>query len=348
MDIRIGDLIDCIDKYILIDVRSEKEYNEGTIRDAINLSILDNEARHIVGSLYKQNKDLAYETGFKYGLEQLPIIYKEIKKLIRMNPSKEIVVFCARGGSRSSSVVDVLKLMNVNCYKLVGGYKEYRNYLLNNINNYIEKLNFLVISGNTGSGKTIVLNELAKKLPVIDLEDCANHRGSIFGEIGLKVNSQKKFEDKLFFLLKDFVVDNKRYVFIESESRKIGSVSLPNVLYKKILISPHILLDVSLEKRIEILSNVYRPEDIEVDKVKKIIENNKYFKLNMGDEWTRKMMKLLNESNFNDFIKYMVMDYYDVLYLKSQKKYDYDMIIKSDRLEIVVEKISDYYKKINV
>lgn len=346
MNITVEELVNNIDKYIIIDVRSPKEYEAGTIYNAINIPILDDEARHIIGTLYASNKDEAYREGLKVGTSRLPFIYDEISNLKKENPTKEVVIFCFRGGTRSSSVVNVMNMLKMSCYKLVGGHKEYRTYILGKLDSYVSMLNFLVVTGNTGSGKTIVLNKLSSNYPVLDLEDYANHRGSIFGDIGLVKVSQKTFEDRLFYSLKKLIDANNKYVFIESESRKIGDISLSNLLFDKIMTSPHLLLDVSLEKRVSILLDVYKVDEVDIFMVKSLVSGNEYFKVLLGSEWVDKMIDFLDEKDFNSFIRHMLVDYYDKLYLKSQNKYTYDLTIKSDDLDQIVLELSNYYNNL--
>ena len=215
--IDVKTLVDNIDKYIIIDLRSPVEFEAGTIKNAINIPLLDNDARKIIGTLYKENEKEAYRQGLKIGMEKLPSIYDAVNVLIENNPDKEIVFSCFRGGTRSKSVQATLELLKIPSYKLDGGYKAYRQYILNNISVYLNKANWLVLTGNTGTGKTLILQELMHQdYPVIDLEGVANNRGSIFGTIGLgnEVN-QRIFDSELFFQLKKYIDNNNFNIFIE-------------------------------------------------------------------------------------------------------------------------------------
>ncbi len=344
MNISIEKIIEKIDDYILVDVRSPLEYDLGSIRDAINIPVLDNEARQWVGTLYKKNKDEAYQVGLEHVLPKIPLIFDKLSQLKTEN--KTILIFCARGGKRSSSITEIMNLMNIKCFKLDGGYKSYREMVIKKLDEYVAKINLLVVTGNTGSGKTIVLNNLKEKTAVLDLEGFANHRGSVFGEIGLKIVTQKKFEDDLFFELKKIIDDSKKNVFIESESRKIGNVTLPKTLYEKMLLSPHILLDVSIRTRVNIICDIYKPEKINVDQVIEMITQNRFFKLNLGTNWVNEMVKILKEKDFELFIEKMLLDYYDKLYFKSQNNYNYSLKIKSDDLDEITEKLITYYNSL--
>ena len=144
---------------------------------AINIPLFDNDVRAMIGTLYKKDQEAAYDQGFKKATERFPDIHDKIKQLKKDNPDKEIVVFCFRGGTRSKSVHVTLNLVKFNNYKLEGGYKAYRNYIFNNVDKLAQKVNFLVVTGNTGSGKTHILRSLMKEdYPVIDLEGLANNK----------------------------------------------------------------------------------------------------------------------------------------------------------------------------
>ncbi len=340
--IEVEELVNNIDKYIIIDLRSPLEYEEGTIKGAFNIPLLNNEARKFIGTLYKENQEEAYKEGLKIGTSKLPEIYDEVLKL-KKKYKKEIVFFCFRGGTRSSSVHTMMEILKVDSLKLNGGYKAYRTYILENLDKNLKKINWLVLTGNTGSGKTIILNDLEKQnIPVIDLEGLANHRGSVFGDVGLKGTvTQKDFEDKLFYETKE----KTGYVFIESESRRIGGVTLPNAMYDKMKTSDHIMIEVPVEKRFEIISDIYHPEVIEKEKIKSLINNNECFKKIKGNEWVSLMNNLIDEENYNLFIEKMLVDYYDKLYLKSHANYNYVLKIENNDLNKITEELKKYYKK---
>ena len=106
-------------------------------------------------------------------------------------PWKEatLVIYCARGGMRSSSVVHLLMTQGFTVYQLKGGYKAYRKFVLSQLTSYSPPL--IVLHGQTGVGKTQILQQLPD---VIDLEGLAQHRSSVFGALGLTPRSQQMFE----------------------------------------------------------------------------------------------------------------------------------------------------------
>ncbi|MDD4035989.1 MAG: tRNA 2-selenouridine(34) synthase MnmH [Bacilli bacterium] len=345
--IDVETLINNKDKYLIIDVRSPLEYKDGTIKDAINIPILDNDERKQIGTLYKENKNEAYRLALEILSRKLLYFYDEVNKLKMNNPNKRILFFCFRGGLRSKSIQSIINL-KVPVYRLEGGYKAYRRYLLDNLPIYSNKVNWLVLTGNTGSGKTIILEELQNRgYPVIDLEKLANNRGSIFGSIGMgdKVN-QKVFDSELFFELKNYIDKNITYIFIESESRKIGNVILPEAMHNKMKSSPHIMLNVSIDKRIKIIKDMYDLNNIDKDNIKIIINNNKHFKERLGNKWLQQINNYLDESNYDEFIKRLMLDYYDKLYLESHVNYKYDLEITNDNEEKTIKQLISYYNNL--
>jgi len=346
--IRVDELVNNNDKYIIIDLRSPIEYEDGTINNSINIPLLDNEARKIIGTIYKQNQEEAHKKGLIIGSKRLPIIYDEVNKLRTKNPNKEIVFFCHRGGTRSKSVHSMLDLMKMSSYRLDGGYKAYRKYILDKIDDYLDKIDWIVLTGNTGTGKTLILIELRNQnYPVINLEQLANNRGSIFWSIGLNNPvTQKNFEDKFFYELHYYFNNNIKNIFIESESRRIGNILLPSKMYYKMKSCPHILLNVSIEKRIKIISDIYNPSTINKNYIIKLICHNEYFKEALGNNWVNEMVNNIKHNKYEEFIRKMLIDYYDKMYFKSHINYKYDLIVNSDIQSESVEMLKKHYNKI--
>lgn len=343
--ININEAMDNYNNYVFIDLRSPKEFEEDTIKGAINIPILDNDARHMVGALYKLDKEKAYMEGFKIGSLLMPSIYEQVLKIKQDNPEKEIILFCFRGGTRSSSVHSMLDILKLKTIKLEGGYKVYRNFVIDEISRYAKGCQLLVLTGNTGSGKTLLLNSLEKNgYPVLDLERMANNRGSVFGRIGLgdKV-TQKQFETELFFAFKKQIDLGKNTFFIESESIKIGNINVPQVLFDKMNEAEHILVKPSLAKRVEIIANDYQLDTVDNDKILGIIERNEYFKKVLGKKWVDGVIDNLNNKEYSLFIEKMLVDYYDKLYGKSHRTYSYIKEIENDDFNEIEKEIVSLY-----
>lgn len=339
--IQAEELVNNLDQYIVIDLRSPLEYHKGKIKSAINIPLFDDQIRAMIGTLYKQDKAAAYQEGYAVGVDVLPIIEAEIKKY-----QQKICFYCARGGSRSNSVFKSLLAKGYDVYKLQGGYKEYRNYILTTMNEYLEKLNFLVLSGNTGSGKTILLNKLYNLgYPVIDLEKLANHRGSLFGALGIgKQPNQRDFEDMLFYELKQYIDSGVDKILIESESRKVGDVYLPTLLVNKIKTSQHLLLSIPVEKRSQIIIKMYNAKQLDKSELKLIVGNYCFVK-RLGHDWVNRMQQLIDNEQYLLLVQSLLTDYYDLLYGASQDRYQYQKVFTGDDLNDILEQIINYLKK---
>jgi tRNA 2-selenouridine synthase len=199
----------------VIDVRSESEYREGHMRNAFNISLLNNAERVAVGTDYKQKGQLeAIKTGFRLVGPRLAGIIEDTEKI-----GKELLVYCWRGGMRSSNFCQFVGMAGIKTQLLRGGYKAYRQLALEA---FKKPLQLIVIGGCTGSGKSEILHALAAQgEQVIDLEKLANHKGSAFG--GLMMPPQpttEQFQNDLFEeVLK---LDPDKRVWIEDESLAVG------------------------------------------------------------------------------------------------------------------------------
>ena len=239
----------------IIDVRSPKEFTEDHIPNSINLPVLSDFEREVVGKIYIQNSQFeAKKIGAKYISEN---ISKHLDGLLsNKNVNWKALIYCWRGGQRSKSLGIVLHEIGWDINILDGGYKSYRKNVVKNL--YEDELfhNIFIISGYTGTGKTLMLQELSKKgAQVIDLEKLANHKGSIFGSQPNGQPSQKRFESEIHNLLKSF--KPKIPIFIESESSKIGYLKIPPALWKKMKSSPHFELSSNIVSRAKFLSTQY-------------------------------------------------------------------------------------------
>ncbi|NBI07915.1 tRNA 2-selenouridine(34) synthase MnmH [Senegalia massiliensis] len=329
---------------VYIDVRSPKEYEEDTIPNSINIPILNNKEREEIGYIYTQvNKDKARRLGLKYASKKLINYYDEINKIIDLN--KKAVLFCYRGGMRSSSIAKVLDVLSMPIYVIDGGYKEYRNYVINNLNSYDKKFKFIVLHGYTGVGKTEALKTLELKgHEVLDLENIAQNSGSVFGNIFYKNKSsnQKKFES---LLLNKFLNFKDTFIFVESESKRIGNSIMPDFLYNNIQNGYHILIQTNLNNRIKTIENDYlNNKKNNKDLVVKAIRN---LKKRLGKKTTLELEKQFINGNYKYVIKELMLNYYDPLYNHSINKItEYDMVINYDDINELTKELIDFKSKL--
>jgi tRNA 2-selenouridine synthase len=240
----------------IIDARSEDEYALDHLPGAVNWPSLNNEERIFVGTMYKQVN--AFEAQ-KHGAAMVAAnIARHIQREVLELPKNwQPLIYCWRGGKRSGSLSLVLGQIGFKVNLIEGGYKAFRAAIVEDIPKRVAPLQFKVISGPTGSGKTRLLHALAAEgAQVLDLEDLACHRSSVLGHIpGQPQPSQKHFDTRVWQALRSF--DPTRPVFVESESRKVGNVSIPESLMNAMRDSPCFELQLSLDERVALLMEDY-------------------------------------------------------------------------------------------
>ena len=222
-----------------------------------------------------------------------------------------MVLYCWRGGDRSDAIARVLDIMQVDGYRLSGGYKAYRNHVLQELRE-MPQGRVVVLHGLTGTGKTEIIRRMAEDgWPAIDLEDLANHRGSVFGGLGLREQpKQKLFDSLLYENMKQFA--EHHYLIVESESKKIGKLFLPDHLYAKMREGMHVLVYDNLENRIKRLHREY-VEDTR-NKTNDFLECVQGLKRYLGKTKTQELTELIYNGKLSDAIRILLTDYYDPLY----------------------------------
>lgn len=246
--------------YPVLDVRSEGEYDHAHIPGALSLPLFSNEERKIVGTIYKQqSREDAIKKGLEYFGPKMKDMILFAEKIIHQKEeeNKTLLVHCWRGGMRSAGVAWLMDLYGFKVYTLIGGYKAFRNW---GIQQYTSDTALTILGGYTGSGKTIVLDVLRKLgEPVIDLEGLAGHKGSAFGKIGLPQQpSQEMFENKLaleLYNIKKAFGDSP--IWIEDESQRIGTINIPHNFWSIMRRSPVTFIDIPFEERLNYLVDTY-------------------------------------------------------------------------------------------
>lgn len=296
-----------IEDYILIDVRTPMEYNDETIPGAINIPIFNDEERELIGTVYVQESiEKAKQIGVNAVSKRLPSIYEKISHLDK--EYKYLVFFCSRGGYRSSSLVSLFRSIGTDAIKLEGGYKGYRKYINDNLPELIKQIEFVVLYGNTGTGKTEILKILKEKgMDVLDLEGCANHRGSTLGGVGMGVqNTQKEFESLIYQSLKN---RKTNLVFVEGESKRIGKVVIPNYIYDSIKKGINLKIEANINTRI---NNIL--EDYVHDTDQELITALNFLRKYLGDKTIDKYNEMIKKHEYRQVIEELILKYYDPLY----------------------------------
>jgi tRNA 2-selenouridine synthase len=311
----------------VIDVRSPGEYNHAHIPGAYNLPLFTDEERKIVGTTYKQT---SREAAIKIGLDFFGPNMKNMLGTVEEMNSKILLIHCWRGGMRSAAIAWLMDMYGFKVYTLIGGYKKFRNYVLDA---FKLPFQFKILGGYTGSGKTEVLQALKEKgESIIDLEFLAKHKGSAFGDIGMpKQPSQEMFENILAQELRQLTVsswqldhdqtancdpDSNREktancIWIEDESQRIGYVNVPVDLWKTMRRSPVYFLDIPFEKRLEHLAEEYGCLDKQ-----KMIDAISRIKERLGNLNAKTAIQLLEEGNTIESFR-ILLKYYDKYYLKA-------------------------------
>jgi tRNA 2-selenouridine synthase len=240
----------------IIDVRSESEYALDHIPGAINCPVLNDAQRIEVGTLYKQTSAFeAKKIGAALVAENIAL---HLKQKFRDQPRDwKPLIYCWRGGNRSGAMAHIFAKIGWPVHQLDGGYKEYRRFITQQIDQQAQTLSFQVICGPTGSGKSRLLQMLAAQgAQVLDLEKLAAHRGSVLGHLPTESQpTQKMFESRIWQTLRHYVADLP--VYVESESKKIGNCRVPEILMEKMRASPCIALELSAESRVQLLMEDY-------------------------------------------------------------------------------------------
>jgi len=214
---------------LIIDARSPAEFEEDHITGALNVPMLDNRQRIEIGTLYKQNAFRARKRGAVYALRAIENFLLS-DQIVANDHKLAILVYCARGGQRSGALASVLSQIGYSVFRLERGYKTYRAFVTEKLTGPLPEPVW-VLHGYTGSLKTAILQSLADRVNVIDLEGCARHRGSLLGDLpGVPQPCQRAFETALLQQIVSCSPD--RPTLIEGESRRIGACSIPNGIWQ--------------------------------------------------------------------------------------------------------------------
>jgi len=329
----------------LLDVRAPIEFNQGAFPYTQNVPIMNDQERTDIGIRYK---NLGQDEAIKLGHE---LIQGEIKsqrvdswqKFFEQNPTG--LLYCFRGGMRSKiSQQWIYEKTGIIYPRIKGGYKAMRRFLIDELENSSQKLDPILLSGRTGIGKTLFLHKIKQQL---DLEGLFHHRGSVFGKHVTPQPTQIDIENTLSIALLKYLNKGHTKIILEDEGVSIGSRRIPEVLFEKMKKSPVILLEASVEERINITYQEYIIEALAeyesfygkelgfqeweqqlntaMDKIQRRLGGLRHKELKEKLNEALQQQHLGNSECHKDWIKILLVDYYDPMY-------DYQLAKKQDRV----------------
>lgn len=300
----------------LIDARSEGEYAEDHLPGAVNWPTLNDEERIFVGTTYKQVN--AFEARKRGAAIAARNISRHIEREVIDKPKDwKPLAYCWRGGKRSGSLSLVLDQIGFKVTLVEGGYKAFRAAVVQDIPHRVAALQWRVICGTTGSGKTRLLAALADAgAQVLDLEALANHRGSVLGLVpGVAQPSQKQFDTRVWNALRQF--DASRTVWIESESKKVGELRVPQPLIERMRASPCVRLELPVQARVDLLMQDY---DFFVQDVPAFCERLDALRALRGNDVVNGWQDAARSGRIESVVRELLLDHYDPVYLTSMQR----------------------------
>jgi tRNA 2-selenouridine synthase len=300
----------------ILDARSPSEFAEDHIPGAINCPVLDDQQRITIGTLYKQVSPFDAR---KLGAVMVARnVADHIEKLFADKPKGWTpLVYCWRGGQRSGAFTHILREVGWSARRLQGGYKSWRGHVIEQLDIVPKALRFTVVAGPTGSAKTRILEAMqVQGQQVLNLEALACHKGSVLGDLpGQSQPSQKGFETLVLEAVARF--DPARTVYVESESKRIGQLRVPDAVFQGIQEGNWLRVQASMEQRVQFLLRDYDyflsgPElEQQLDRLKE----------SCGGETVTRWKGLAQSKDFATLVAELLAQHYDRFYLRSMNKH---------------------------
>ena len=346
-----------MDETPLIDVRAPIEFEKGAFQTSTNLPIMNNEERCLVGTRYKQEGN---EAATKLGYKLVSGDVKEARvrawrEYLAIHPNA--IVNCFRGGSRSQITQQwIREEIGEDIPRVQGGYKAFRNYLIQALEPENISMKPVILGGYTGGGKTILLNKLNN---TIDLEKLGNHRGSSFGKHVTPQPTQINFENNLAFQLIQKQEKGYRHMILEDEGNHVGSCGVPKSFYEFVNCGDLVVLESTMEERVavtleeyvlvaqeEYICNAQDEKQGMEDWLEYITSSVKRVRRRMGDVRTQEMLQLIEQANayhwatgsvdkHRIWIERFLTDYYDPMYEYQLKNTTKNIVFRGNKKEVL-------------
>jgi tRNA 2-selenouridine synthase len=311
----------------IIDARAPGEFAEDHLPGSVSMPVLNDDERARVGTLYKQ---VSVFEAKKLGAALVSRnIARHIEEHLLDKPkSWRPLVYCWRGGQRSGAFTHILREIGWDAHRLQGGYKSWRQHVIEQLALLPPQVKFRVVSGATGSGKSRLLEALnARGAQVLHLEELAAHKGSVLGNLpGQPQPAQKGFESQLLAALS--ALDLTQPVFVEAESRKIGRLQVPDALLEAIRAAPGLRIEAPLVARVEFLLHDY---DYAVADPAWLAERLQHLNGLQSRETLEHWQALVAAGDFPTLVEELLTRHYDPLYQRSQA-HNYDSFGDAARL----------------
>lgn len=302
--LNVSEFLNRMKEVPVIDVRSPSEFGSGHIPGSYNIPLLNDKQRAEIGTCYKEKgRSAAIELGFERVGPQLIDKIRQVKKIAT---DRRLLVYCWRGGMRSGNMAWLFETNGIRCQVLEKGYKAFRQFGKSAFSGKMYRS--FVLGGFTGSNKTVILEALGSMgEQVLDIEAKAHHRGSSFGRIGQPAQvPNEQFENDLIMDWLRFDPDKR--IWIEDESKILGSNHIPEPLYQRIRESGVIKLEVDKTQRAKNLVEAYGGlNDEELEKAIRRIEKK------LGGQNMQIALDALQNKNYQKVAE-MSLSYYDKTY----------------------------------
>jgi len=343
----------------LIDVRAPVEFANGAFPGTVNLPLMNDEERHLIGIRYKEAGNAAAVALGKALIDGKPRAQRTEawKRFVEAHP--DAYLYCFRGGQRSEIAQGWLHEAGITIPRLKGGYKAFRRYLMESSEAIAQEIPTLIIGGRTGSGKTLMLPKIKGS---IDLEGLAKHRGSSFGRTLTGQPTQIDFENALAYrLIQKEAAGEARFV-IEHEGRNIGRLYIPKGVYEGFMRGKMVLLETPMDERVDTIHREYVEEAIGLYRehfgeqgmalwYEDALQGLERIQRRLGSERYRQLRSLLQDayalhlsdqdsSGYKPWIEALLRYYYDPMYDYQLEKSDIPIVFSGDR-----EAVTAYFER---